>query len=340
MSIFEAEEQLPFWFAGHTDWRIPTIKELYSLATFNGYDSTNTTYLDPVFTVHYGTEIGQSRIDGQELSSNKYVGHILDSASVGHCNFGFNPIIGRIKCYTGSKFVRFVRGHEEYGINKFFELSNTQAGIISDQATGLLWQKADSETPMNWDEAIAYCHDLDLGGHDDWRLPNAKELQSIVDYERSPDTTNSAAINPIFDATKVGSEVSTDDWGWYWTSTTHYDGGQPVGSAAVYIAFGRATGNGTSTRIPSLHPMDTDGAGAQRSEAKSGTLPNPPYTSEPGHGKFWRTKVKRIYSITIYSYIQLHPSYRLFALEQHGPLCSRVVRKACFGSRKLRTKSL
>lgn len=33
-------------------------------------------------------------------------------------------------------------------------------------------------------------------GYTDWRLPNAKELQIIVDYTRSPATTDSAAIDP------------------------------------------------------------------------------------------------------------------------------------------------
>ena len=37
-----------------------------------------------------------------------------------------------------------------------------------------------------WHDALAYCENLDLGGHDDWRLPNVKELQSIVNYGVQP----------------------------------------------------------------------------------------------------------------------------------------------------------
>jgi hypothetical protein len=56
-----------------------------------------------------------------------------------------------------------------------------------------------------WCNALAYCEDLELGGHDDWRLPNVRELQSILDYGRS-----SPAIDPIFGALPS----------FYWSSTS------------------------------------------------------------------------------------------------------------------------
>ena len=42
--------------------------------------------------------------------------------------------------------------------------------------------------------ALRWCESLVHAGQTDWRLPNAKELHSIVDYSRSPDTTGTAAI--------------------------------------------------------------------------------------------------------------------------------------------------
>ncbi|MCK7477912.1 MAG: DUF1566 domain-containing protein [Candidatus Moduliflexus flocculans] len=62
-----------------------------------------------------------------------------------------------------------------------------------------MWTKGDSAQGLNWQEALAWVQAKNAEnylGHDDWRLPNAKELQSIVDYTRSPDTTSSAAIDP------------------------------------------------------------------------------------------------------------------------------------------------
>jgi hypothetical protein len=115
---------------------------------------------------------------------------------------------------------------------------------------------------MNWEEALDYCEGLDLGGQTDWRLPNAKELQSIVDYDRSPDTTNSAAIDSIFGVSSITNEAGEKDYPFYWTSTTHAS--MQGGQSGAYISFGRALGNMNGDWI------DVHGAGAQRSDPKSG----------------------------------------------------------------------
>jgi hypothetical protein len=51
-------------------------------------------------------------------------------------------------------------------------------------------------------------------------LPDAKELQSLLDYSRSPATTNSAANDPICNAMSFINEGGRTDWPWYWTLTT------------------------------------------------------------------------------------------------------------------------
>ena len=63
----------------------------------------------------------------------------------------------------------------------------------SDSATGLMWHKDDT-TSTDFENAIATCEADATALWTDWRLPNAKELQSILDYSRSPDTTSSAAM--------------------------------------------------------------------------------------------------------------------------------------------------
>lgn len=256
---------------GHHDWRMPTIKELYSLIDFNGYCSGSTTHSKPYlntqfFDFVYGDEAAGVRIiDCQDWSATEYLGkwsHGMPTSA-----FGVNFADGRIKGYPKAfpngricqMFVRYVRGNPQYGKNDFHDHGDN---TITDHATGLTWQKFDSGKGLNWQQALAYAASNHLAGHHDWRLPNAKELQSIVDYSRIP------AIDPIFQISKL----SDGEHPFYWTSTTHLDG--PVaqqGSDAVYLCFGRALG--WMQRPPasgSFTLMDVHGAGAQRSNPKSG----------------------------------------------------------------------
>jgi hypothetical protein len=97
-------------------------------------------------------------------------------------------------------FVQCVRGNPSYGINVFVDNGDQ---TVTDKATGLTWSKSDSGSAMDYQAALAWVQSRNTEGflgHDDWRMPNAKELQSIVDYTRSPNTSLSAAIDPLFDA--------------------------------------------------------------------------------------------------------------------------------------------
>jgi hypothetical protein len=142
--------------------------------------------------------------------------------------FGVNFADGRIKGYgltrLGSDttfFVIYVRRNTSYGQNDFTDNGN---GTITDSATGLMWAQDDSANGLNWEEALAWVVQMNAAnylGNNDWRLPNAKELQSIVDYTRSPDTTSSAAIDPLFNVTGIINEAGQTDFPAYWSSTTH-----------------------------------------------------------------------------------------------------------------------
>ena len=264
---------------GYNDWRVPTIKELYSLILFTGEGGPEgfKRYIDIIyFEQPFGDILkGERIIDAQTWSSTQYKGLTFKGDST---IFGVNFIDGRIKGYPKyspesnyvvqrKMYFRMVRGNKYYGVNKFVDNGD---GTITDKATGLMWQKSDNGEGINWKNALMYAENLTLANYSDWRLPNAKELQSIVDYTRSPSFTNSAAVDPVFNVTSINDPIGRPDhFPNYWTGTTHLDGISPY-SNAVYISFGKAYGKMFGFLL------DVHGAGSQRSDPKTGKVSNYP----------------------------------------------------------------
>lgn len=289
--------------AGYTDWRLPNIKELYSLILFTGKEgmaddsSGYIKYIDTDYFVQpFGDVAGGARlIDAQTWSFNQYTGLTMGGDTT---IFGVNFIDGRIKGYpkyipmtTNPKvaYFRMVRGNTLYSVNNLVDNGD---GTVSDLATGLMWQQSDDSTSRDWQTALSYAEGLVFAGHDDWRLPDAKELQSLVDYSRCPQATASPAIDPVFHCTGILDPNGVGgQYPYYWSSTTHLTG-PTAGTNAAYVAFGKAQGKMNNTL------MDVHGAGSQRSDPKSGLASNyPAYMGPQGDVQYVYNYVRCVRNI-------------------------------------------
>jgi hypothetical protein len=124
-------------------------------------------------------------------------------------------------------------------------------GTVKDNLTGLIWlQDANCDGVMAWSNALAHANGLydgcsDCGGADDdcglsddssagdWRLPNVKELQSLIDF---------GEYNPVLPSGHPFTGVQSSD---YWSSTTNAD----ITSTAwrVYMSDGSAVSDDKSS---------------------------------------------------------------------------------------------
>jgi len=275
-----------FDLAGYDDWRLPSIKELWSLFLYSGKtgftEDSSIPFIDTdVFPFEYGrTSEGERFIDAQYLSSTVYAGTTMNGSRT---VFGVNFADGRIKgypMYGKTYYVKFVRGNPNYGENRFRDNGD---GTVTDDATNLMWMKADSgsleggasgDGTMTWEEALAWAESLEYAGYDDWRLPNGKELQSIVDYTRAPDAEDEEkrgpAIDPVFETSEAQS--------YFWTGSTHVEA--RGGEKAAYVCFGQAFGY-MQDASGIYQKLDVHGAGSVRSDPKSGDPAEFPYGRGP-----------------------------------------------------------
>jgi hypothetical protein len=105
-------------------------------------------------------------------------------------------------------------------------------GTVTDAATGLTWTagaadvngdgRIDEADRLTWCEALAYCEGLAFAGHDDWRLPDIRELESLFDYGRS-----GWMVDSLF---ALGAD---EDLAYFWSSTSY----PPAPEDAYSIGF-------------------------------------------------------------------------------------------------------
>lgn len=128
--------------------------------------------------------------------------------------------------------------------------------IVTDTATELMWDRCgwgqtgpDCESDIaifpNWQDAMqvaVLANTQRYKGYHDWRVPNARELESLIKID----------ANPAFDAAVFPNTLHTDDYSYYWTSSqAEYLAG--FSPAAYVVGFAQGV-VGTTDKVYMFNP--------------------------------------------------------------------------------------
>lgn len=153
-------------YGGYGDWRLPNQDELRSIVD---YGRTN----PAVDALHFP--------DCQAGFYWSALTYEMQPYFAWGIFFGLGSGIAFGK--TTPHLVRAVRGgfREGFGWADRRRFQDNGDGTVTDLVTRLMWQNGENER-QDWFEALRTCRDLRLGGHADWRLPNIKELNTILNH--------------------------------------------------------------------------------------------------------------------------------------------------------------
>jgi hypothetical protein len=110
---------------------------------------------------------------------------------------------------------------------------------VLDNLTGLIWARNANIllSTKSWTNAVLNCESLNYGGQTDWRLPNIRELLSVVDYGM---TQPALPLNHPFKGVLNGA---------YWSSSTRIDGTLNAWNVNMYSGLTALAGKTTTASV-------------------------------------------------------------------------------------------
>jgi hypothetical protein len=259
-------------FAGHDDWRLPNVKELQSIVDYG----TNLPSVSTAFNV--GCALACTLEDCSCTGANSYWSSTTDAANVfaawgiafgdgimseltKGATYGVRavrgistclPATGQTTCWdsVGNTVVCAGTGQDgDLQTGPSLSFMDNGDGTITDLNTGLLWEKLGADGGIHdlsnggtWDTAFTHAamlNSVSFAGETDWRIPNAKELLTIINFEEA-----NPAVSAVFWSgcllNCVPTSCSCTSLSPYWSSTTLSR--TPAAALAVRFDSGRATG--------------------------------------------------------------------------------------------------
>ena len=173
-------------YGGHSDWRLPDIKELLSITNIAKYPAIDAAYFPGTPSGKFWTSsyFWQDDIRSGWGSQVAWTVNFSDGASNAEPLTLYSS--GEIVNHSGIR-ARCVRGKTLPG-SQLTALTIGEEKIIVDAKTDFIWLSGYG-TVSSWEEALPYCENLTYAGISDWRLPNKNELTSFFNYSsRYPST--------------------------------------------------------------------------------------------------------------------------------------------------------
>jgi hypothetical protein len=246
--------------AGYDDWRVPEIWELFRIV-----DKQRSPAIDPVFGPFSRLCWSATAYAGLDF----YVWSVDFADGTVHAvgKGGFNVSVRAVRngpLFSGLAFVDRngdTNGDGQRDISDAIYLlswlfndgpapvplsialpdhfHDNGDGTVSDSTTGLVWQQESTVGEHDWALAQDLCSNLQLGSHDDWRLPEVWELFSIVDWRHDP------PVDPVLSRVRGGNwsltTVASDPdsaWWVYFPSGSVFHLEKDLGLAVVAVRTG------------------------------------------------------------------------------------------------------
>jgi hypothetical protein len=130
----------------------------------------------------------KSAIRNAEMPTGALIAEVSlrEQGNRGFLGFGRTPNTYQIKyyySYNTTKFLAYVVYCLPASLEIIYEpprFVEHGDGTATDIFTGLMWATGQEGTGLPYDQALVYCAQLNLAGHQDWRLPTKEELAILL----------------------------------------------------------------------------------------------------------------------------------------------------------------